>query len=94
MTIAESLECLYFIAAKGCEACESTIPEVDRFIAKHPRTMVIRLDASGPVPASLGIKVKLTPTFAFRRGTEIVTWVGMTKEKEIESRLKKMGAQL
>lgn len=94
MTIAESIEVLYVVFAAGCEACEVTRPEVDRFVAHHPRTMVLRVDANGPLPAQMGLKVKATPMFAFRRGAEMVTWVGAMKEKEIESRLRKLEAQL
>jgi len=93
-SIDQDMEVVYFVHAAGCQACEATAPEIDKFEAKHPRTMVLRIDAAGPLPGILGLKVKATPMFAFRRGAEMVTWVGATKEKEIESRLKKLGARL
>jgi hypothetical protein len=87
-------ELLYIFKSKGCAACEASEVELATFESKHPTVMVLRIDAAGPFPAALGVEVKATPTWGFRRGQEMVTRVGFLKAKEIEAWLKKMEARL
>lgn len=70
---------LYFVYGRGCGACEEAEPELAAFIRANPTLMVVRLDAHGPHPAGLGLKIKATPTYVFRVGSEgIMREGGMT----------------
>jgi hypothetical protein len=85
---------LYFIRSSTCEACKVAEPEFVAFERKHPTVMTLKLDAEGPLPERLGLKVKATPTYAYRRGNEAVMIAGAMKVRDIESWLKKLGATL
>ena len=87
-------EILYLIRSSSCEACKVAEPEFTEFERKHPMVITLRLDAAGPLPERLGLKVKATPTYAFRRGDEAAVRVGVMKAKELETWLKKMDARL
>ena len=85
-------EVLYFIYGDGCAACEAAKPEFETFMSKHPRLMSLTINAAGPHPERLGLKVKATPTYFFRRGQEGVVYVGVMRATEIERWLKKLGS--
>lgn len=85
---------IYFFRMDGCQACEAAAPELDKFMAKHPDLTVVRLDANGPFPERLGIKLKATPTYVFKLGAEGRMKAGMMKAAEIERWLKSMGVSL
>lgn len=87
-------EVLYFLKQDDCEACAAAKPELDKFAVKHPGMMILVLDANGPHPDRLGLKIKATPTYFFRRGDEGITREGTMKEKEIERWIKKAGGEL
>jgi len=93
-SILSKTETLFFIRMDGCEACEAAMPEVDKFTSKHPRTMVLTIDANGPIPDQLGVNVRATPTWVFRRGQDAVVKVGFMKVTEIEKWIKHLGGTL
>lgn len=98
MTLPTSLiaerEVLYFFRQPNCAACAAAEPQLDAFEGKHPSVTIMRLDASGPFPERLGIKIKATPTYLFRRGGEGRMRAGMLSVKELETWLKSMEASL
>lgn len=53
-------------------------------------TLAIEMDADGPYPASLGIKVRVTPLYVYKiNGTdEAVQHAGMMKAEQIEKWIK------
>lgn len=87
-------EILYLVRQEGCAACAAAEVELAAFERAHPAVMVIRVDANGPLPARLGLNVKATPTWLFRRDAEGVVKVGVLKAKEIEKWLRSLEAQL
>lgn len=87
-------EVLYIAKQDGCQACAVADAELAIFERAHPSVMVLRIDANGPIPARLGMSIKATPTWLFRRDNEGVMKVGAMKAKEIEKWLKSLGAQL
>lgn len=87
-------EILYIAKAAGCAACMAAETELQTFERAHPSMMILRIDANGPLPERLGLSVKATPTYLFRRDNEGVTKVGMLKAKELEKWLKSLGANL
>lgn len=93
-SLIDSREVLYFVKQEGCEACAEAEPELAKFETKHPTVMILRIDANGPFPARLGLKLRATPTYLFRRGTEAVAKVGMLKVAEIEKWMKSLGGAL
>jgi thiol-disulfide isomerase/thioredoxin len=84
-------EVLYYFHQAGCEACAAAAPELARFESKHPSLTVIKLDANGPYPGSLGIKLKATPTYALRHGEGIYTIEGALKATDLDRWIKKIG---
>ncbi len=93
-TLLADREVLYIFRAVGCPACEAAIPEVYRFMESHPAATVLILDAGGPYPAQLGIKIKATPTYVFRRGDQGESFTGVMKASEIERWIKRNGGAL
>jgi len=83
-------EVLYVFKAEGCEACAMALPEVDRYIAKHPAATVLVLDAAGPYPKLFGISIRATPLYVFRRGNEFAKREGAMKASDIEKWLKQL----
>ena len=75
---------LIFIYSMSCEACAAAEPDLDKFV-KKTSMMVLRLQAEGPYPARLGIKVKATPTYVLRYGREAFVHVGGLTVDEIET---------
>lgn len=93
-SLLESVEVLYFVKQEGCPACEAAAPELARFMAAHPRVTVITIDANGPFPERLGLKLKATPTYFFKRGNEGAAVAGAMKMKDLERWVKKIGGTL
>jgi len=89
-----SRELLYLFKMNGCSACEAGLAELTRFQVKHPGMMILIFDASGPYPDRLGLTIKATPTYAFRRGDEMIARSGMMKVAELEKWIKGMGGSL
>jgi thiol-disulfide isomerase/thioredoxin len=88
-------EILYLLKQDGCEACAAALPEFDRFLAKHPSVTALVYDANGPFAAQLGVKIRSTPTYVFRRGGEVVKIAeGALRLADLERAMKKLGAQL
>lgn len=87
-------EVLYVCKAEGCSACEVAELELQKFERRHPTVVVLRLDAMGPIPESLGLKVKATPTYLFRRGGEGVVRSGVLKMGELEKWIRSSGGVL
>lgn len=83
-----SREIIYFVFGDGCAACEAAAPEIEKFMLAHPGMLVLRINASGPILEKLGIKIKATPTYLYRRGNEIAAHVGMLTKPQIEKWLK------
>jgi protein-disulfide isomerase len=71
-----------------CGACAEADPELDKFLLKHPGTMAVRLDASGPHAERLGVKITATPTYVFRRGDRGIMHVGLLTAPQIEKWMK------
>lgn len=87
-------ELLYFFRSEGCPACAVALPELYRFMARHPALTVLVLDAGGPYPGQLGVKLRATPTYLFRHGEQGETHVGTMKSTDIEKWIRKIGGSL
>jgi hypothetical protein len=87
-------EILYFLFEDGCEACAAARPELQKFISKHPTSIVLEIRASGPWPAAFGMKVKVTPTYVFRHGAEMTKTEGAMRATDIEKWIRKIGGAL
>jgi hypothetical protein len=87
-------EILYIAKAAGCAACMAAETELQTFERAHPSMMILRIDANGPLPERLGLSVKATPTYAFRRDNDMIVRVGVLKSKEIERWLRSLKANL
>jgi thiol-disulfide isomerase/thioredoxin len=79
----EDRQVLYFIYGQGCGACEEAAPHLDAFVKKHKTLMVVRLDAGGPHPGRLGLRIKATPSYVFRIGEQGVLREGAMTEGEL-----------
>lgn len=77
-----------FTGVHRCHACAEADPELDKFLLKHPGTMAIRLDAGGPHAGRLGLTIRVTPTYVFRRGAVGIKHEGMLTAAQIEKWLK------
>jgi thiol-disulfide isomerase/thioredoxin len=87
-------EVLYFFKQDGCEACAAAEPELYRFMAKHPTVTVLVMDAGGPFPDRLGLKIRATPTYVFRHGAGMEAKIGVLKHTDVEKWVKKLGGAL
>jgi hypothetical protein len=96
LSYASTFEVLYFLYGQGCEACAAAEPELVAFMDRHPRLLVLRLDAMGTPAARLGIPIKATPTYVYRRGREGATasHIGLLTAKELDKWVKKAAATL
>jgi hypothetical protein len=86
------LETLYFVFQAGCEACEAAEADLRAFEARHPTVQVLRLNAWGPYPERIGLKVKATPTYLFRRGEQGAVREGVLAVADLEAWLGSLGA--
>lgn len=87
-------EILYFVHEDGCAACAAARPELEKFISKHPAAMVLSIEARGPFPERLGVKIRATPTYLFRKGDGLVKLEGALRCTDIEKLIKKAGGHL
>ena len=96
--LAESIladrEILYFFRQDGCGACEAATPELAKYMTKHPTMQVLTLDAAGPYPAAIGVKVKATPTYAYRHGAALVVVEGAMRVGELEKWIKRINTEI
>jgi len=83
-------EVLYVFTAGNCPACAEALPELEKFVEKHPSLQVLRLDAGGPFPQRIGVKIKATPTYVFRRGEGMASIAGALKASELEKWLRQL----
>ena len=88
--VLEDREILYFFKMEGCPACHIAEPEVNKYSTAHPEITVLVLRADGPFPSTLGVNIKATPTYVFRRGNDMAVTTGMLKVKELERWIKKL----
>ena len=75
---------LYVVVQRGCAACEAAEPDLAAFASAHPGQIVLRLDASGPLPGRLGIRVRATPTYLWRTPDGEKIHEGSLTTKELE----------
>ncbi len=81
-TFLDDRRILYFVYGQGCGACEEASPHLDAFVRENPTLMVVRLDAHGPHPERLGLKIRATPTYVYRVGFQgYAREGGMTAEE-------------
>lgn len=85
---------LYFIYGVGCGACEAAEPHLVAFEAKSREIIVLRINAAGPIPATLGIDVKATPTYLFRVGDGARMKAGAMTTAELTKWVKSIGGRL
>lgn len=87
MTIDLRPRILHFVYQVGCGACAESEPVFDELLRRRPMIMALKLNASGDQANNLPLKIRATPTWIYRVGTQaavregaldidqLITWI-------------------
>lgn len=67
---------LLWIFQPGCAACEASEPAFDEFLRRKPMIMALKLNAGGEQASNLPMKIRATPTWIYRVGTQATVHEG------------------
>lgn len=76
MTVDLRPRTLLWIFQPGCGACEASEPTFDEFLRRKPMIMALKLNARGDQANNLPMKIRATPTWIYRVGTQAAVHEG------------------